>query len=38
LRTEPAEALRSLIEEVRLIPDNDLLKIELVGALAGILA
>ena len=38
LRMEAAEALRSLIEEIRLIPQDGGLVIELVGALAGILA
>ena len=38
LRTEAAEALRSLISEIRLIPQDGALAIELVGALAGILA
>jgi site-specific DNA recombinase len=38
LRTEAAEALRSVISEIRLIPQNGELVIELVGALAGILA
>ena len=38
LRTEAAEVLRSLISEIRLIPQDGALAIELVGALAGILA
>jgi len=37
-RTEAAEALRSLIEAVRLVPKSGKLEIELVGDLAGILA
>ena len=37
-RAEAAEALRSLIEEVRLVPEDDHLEIELAGDLAGILA
>ena len=38
LRSEAAQALRGLIEQVRLIPENGRLEIELVGDLAGILA
>ena len=38
LRTEATEVLRSLISEIRLIPQDGALMIELVGALAGILA
>ena len=38
LRTEATEVLRSLISEIRLIPQDGALAIELVGALAGILA
>jgi hypothetical protein len=38
LRTEAAEVLRSLISEIRLVPVDGALAIELVGALAGILA
>ena len=38
LRAEAAEAIRSLIEEIRLVPQNDRLEIELAGDLAGILA
>jgi hypothetical protein len=38
LRTEASAAIRSLIEEVRLVPENGRLEIELAGALAGILA
>ena len=38
LRTEAAEVLRSLIERINLIPREGELAIELVGALAGILA
>ena len=38
LRTEAAEALRALIEEIRLTPQDGVLTIELVGQLAGILA
>ena len=37
-RAEAAEALRSLIEEIRLVPEDDHLEIELAGDLAGILA
>ena len=37
-RAEAAEIIRSLIDEIRLIPDQGALVIELVGALAGILA
>ena len=37
-RAEAAEALRSLIEEIRLVPEHDHLEIELAGDLAGILA
>jgi site-specific DNA recombinase len=38
LRSEAAQALRDLIDEVRLIPENGRLEIELLGDLAGILA
>ncbi len=38
LRTEAVETIRSLIEEIKLIPKDGQLLIELVGALAGILA
>jgi len=38
LRTEAADAIRSLIEEIRLVPMNGKLEIELGGDLAGILA
>jgi site-specific DNA recombinase len=38
LRSEAAQALRALIEEVRLIPENGRLEIELLGDLAEILA
>jgi hypothetical protein len=38
LRTEAAEVLRSLIERINLVPQDGQLVIELVGALAGILA
>ena len=38
LRTEASAAIRSLIDEVRLVPENGRLEIELRGALAGILA
>jgi site-specific DNA recombinase len=38
LRAEAAEALRALIGEVRLVPENGKLEIELAGDLAGILA
>lgn len=38
LRGEAAGAIRSLIEEIRLVPQNDRLEIELSGDLAGILA
>jgi hypothetical protein len=38
LRTEAVEVLRGLIEEIRLVPADGLLDIELAGDLAGILA
>jgi site-specific DNA recombinase len=38
LRSEAAQARRGLIDEVRLIPENGRLEIELLGDLAGILA
>ena len=38
LRAQAADVLRSLIEEVRLVPENGRLEIELAGDLAGILA
>ncbi len=37
-RVEAAEALRNLIDEIRLVPENGQLQIELTGDLAGILA
>ena len=36
-RTEAAEAIRALIEEVRLVPDDGSLKIELFGELAALI-
>jgi site-specific DNA recombinase len=38
LRTEAAESLRSMIQTIRLIPEDGTLAIELVGELAGLLA
>ena len=38
LRSEAAQALRELIDEVRLIPEDGRLEIELLGDLVGILA
>jgi site-specific DNA recombinase len=38
LRAEASAALRSLIEEIRLVPVNGKLELELAGDLAGILA
>ena len=38
LRSEAAQALRELIDEVRLTPEAGRLEIELLGDLAGILA
>jgi site-specific DNA recombinase len=38
LRSDAAQALRGLIDEVRLMPENGRLEIELLGDLAGILA
>jgi site-specific DNA recombinase len=38
VRSEAAEAIRGLIREIRLIPKNDRLEIELVGDLPAILA
>jgi site-specific DNA recombinase len=38
LRAEAGEILRSLISEVRLVPENGRLEVELAGDLAGILA
>jgi site-specific DNA recombinase len=38
LRAEAAEILRSLISEVRLVPENEKLEVELAADLAGILA
>ena len=38
MRTEAAETLRSMIQAIRLVPENGELAIELVGELAGILA
>ncbi|MFO1147568.1 MAG: recombinase family protein [Alsobacter sp.] len=38
VRAEATEILRGLIEEIRLVPENGRLEIELTGALAGILA
>jgi hypothetical protein len=37
LRSEAAQALRGLIEEIRLVPEDGQLLVELRGALAGIL-
>lgn len=37
-RTEAAEIIRSLLSEIRLVPEGGKLSIELVGALAGIMA
>jgi len=37
-RTEAAEILRDLIDEIRLVPENGRLEIELAGDLAAILA
>ncbi len=37
VRTQAIEILRSLIEEIRLVPENGRLEIEVVGDLAGIL-
>src|SRR5712692_586038 len=37
-RAEAADALRALIDEIRLVPENGRLEIELAGDLAGILA
>jgi len=37
-RTEAAEIILSLISEIRLVPEGETLSIELVGALAGIVA
>ena len=36
-RTEATEAIRTLIEEVRLVPDDGNLKIELFGELAALI-
>ena len=36
--TLPFDIIRSLIDEVRLIPENGILRIELKGELAGILS
>jgi len=38
LRTEAAEAIRALIDEIRLTPEEGRLEIDLAGDLAGILA
>jgi hypothetical protein len=38
LRAEAATALRSVIKEIRLVPEDGRLEIELAGDLAGILA
>jgi len=38
VRTEATEILRGLIQEIRLVPEDGQLEIELVGDLAGILA
>ncbi len=38
LRIEASQAIRALIEEIRLVPENGKLEIELAGDLAGILA
>ena len=38
VQSEASEVLRSLIDEIGLSPDNDSLKIELYGDLAGMLA
>ena len=38
VRAQAAEILRSLIEEIRLVPESWRLEIEVVGDLAGILA
>ena len=38
IRAQAIEILRSLIEEIRLVPENGRLEIEVVGDLAGILA
>ncbi len=38
LRSEAAEMLRSMIQAIRLVPEDGELMIELVGELAGILA
>jgi site-specific DNA recombinase len=38
IRTEAAETIRSLIDEIRLVPENGRLEIEIAGDLAGILA
>ena len=38
VRAQATEILRSLIEEIRLVPENGRLEIEVVGDLAGILA
>ena len=38
LRAEAAEMLRSMIQTIRLVPEEGELAIELVGELAGILA
>src|SRR5690606_23086543 len=35
---EAAEAIRALLQEIRLVPEGDGLAIELVGALAGLLS
>ncbi|WP_158507071.1 hypothetical protein [Ruegeria atlantica] len=38
LRTAAAEHIRSLISEIRMVPEGDSLQIELVGELAGLMA
>jgi site-specific DNA recombinase len=38
IRTEAAEVIRDLIQEIRLLPENDRLEIDLQGDLAAILA
>jgi len=38
IRTEAAEVIRDLIQEIRLVPENDRLEIDLLGDLAAILA
>ena len=38
VQSEASEVIRSLIDEIRLSPDDDSLKVELYGDLAGMLA